>query len=172
MCIRDRFYTGQDGGALEKYVPTLMFTGENAGRAKEAIEFYTGIFPDAKVQGIMEYPEGSEDKPGYVQHAQFDIAGYTLMCMDSSLDHKFNFTEGNSLVVNCKDQEEIDHYWDALTKDGGQESRCGWLKDKYGVSWQIVPENIHALVKSSPKVGEALMKMNKLDIATLAENAQ
>lgn len=161
-----QLYTGNDGGALEKYVPTLMFNGTNNGKAKEAIELYTGLFPNSKVQGIMEYPEGGDDTPGNVQHAQFDVAGTTLMCMDSSYDHKFNFTEGISLVVNCKDQEEINKYWNALTAEGGAESMCGWLKDKYGVSWQIVPENIGALVQSKES-GEALMKMKKIDIETL-----
>lgn len=160
-----QLYTGEDGGAKEKYVPTLMFVGANNGKAKEAIEFYTKIFPNSKVQGIMEYPEGGDDEPGNVQHAQFDIDGYTLMCMDSSYDHKFNFTEGVSLVVNCKDQAEIDHYWNTLTA-GGAESMCGWLKDKYGVSWQIVPENLGRLIQSR-EAGEALMKMKKINIAEL-----
>lgn len=161
-----QLYTGDDGGALEKYVPTLMFNGNNNGRAKEAIDFYTKVFPDSKVQGILEYPEGGGDTPGNVMHAQFDIAGTTLMCMDSSYDHQFNFSEGVSLVVNCKDQEEIDKYWNALTAAGGLESQCGWLKDKYGVSWQIVPENIGELVQSK-EGGEVLMKMKKIIIADL-----
>lgn len=135
-----QFYTGEDGGASEKYVPTLMFTGANAGKAKDAIASYTSIFPQSEVQGILEYPEGSGDVPGYVQHAQFNIAGYTLMCMDSSLDHKFGFSEGISLVVNCKDQSEIDYYWNNLIDNGGKESQCGWLTDKYGLSWQIIPK--------------------------------
>lgn len=161
-----QLYTGEDGGAKEKYVPTLMFVGANNGRAKEAIEFYTKTFPNSKVQGIMEYPEGGDDTPGNVQHAQFDIDGYTLMCMDSSYDHKFNFTEGVSVVVNCKDQEEIDKYWNELTTDGGAESQCGWLKDKYGVSWQIIPENIGQLIQTK-EASDALMKMKKIVIADL-----
>lgn len=164
-----QLYTGYDGGAKEKYVPTLMFNGSNNGKAKEAIEFYTKTFPNSKVQGIMEYPEGGDDTPGNVQHAQFDIDGYTLMCMDSSYDHQFNFTEGVSLVVNCKDQQEIDKYWSEMIADGGAESQCGWLKDKYGVSWQIIPENIGALIKT-PEAQQALMKMKKIVIADL-ENA-
>lgn len=165
-----QFYTGEDGGASEKYVPTLMFTGANAGKAKDAIASYTSIFPQSEVQGILEYPEGSGDVPGYVQHAQFNIAGYTLMCMDSSLDHKFGFSEGISLVVNCKDQSEIDYYWNNLIDNGGKESQCGWLTDKYGLSWQIIPENIYDLLKKSPKVMEAVLKMKKLELSVL-ENA-
>lgn len=165
-----QFYTGEDGSASEKYVPTLMFTGANAGKAKDAIASYTSIFPQSEVQGILEYPEGSGDVPGYVQHAQFNIAGYTLMCMDSSLDHKFGFSEGISLVVNCKDQSEIDYYWNNLIDNGGKESQCGWLTDKYGLSWQIIPENIYDLLKKSPKVMEAVLKMKKLDLSVL-ENA-
>ena len=164
-----QLYTGESGGTLEKYVPTLMFNGNNNGKAKEAIDLYTRILPDSKVQGIMEYAEGGGDAPGNVQHAQFDIAGTTIMCMDSSYDHKFNFTEGVSLVVNCKDQQEIDKYWNGLTADGGAESQCGWLKDKYGLSWQVIPENIGTLVQK-PEAMQAMMQMKKIVIADL-ENA-
>ncbi len=161
-----QLYLGENGGAKEKYVPTLMFTGPNNGKAKEAIGFYTKIFPASNVQGIMEYSGSEGEQKGNVQHAQFDVYDFTLMCMDSSLDHQFNFTEGISLVVNCKSQEEIDQYWDALTAGGGAESQCGWLKDKYGLSWQIIPENIAALIQS-PAAMQAMMKMKKINIAAL-----
>jgi predicted 3-demethylubiquinone-9 3-methyltransferase (glyoxalase superfamily) len=162
-----QLYTGETGGAKENYVPTLLFTGANNGRAREAITFYTGLFPDSKLQGIMEYAESSGDTPGNVQHAQFDVLGFTMMCMDSSLPHPFNFNEGVSIVVNCHNQDEIDRYWNALTANGGQENRCGWLKDKFGVSWQIVPENMGQLMSQSSNVMNALMKMKKLDISIL-----
>lgn len=161
-----QLYLGQSGGAKEKYVPTLMFTGPNNGKAKEAIDLYTKVFPDSNVQGIMEYSGSEGEQKGNVQHAQFDVYDFTLMCMDSSLDHQFNFTEGISLVVNCKSQEEIDQYWDALTAGGGAESQCGWLKDKYGLSWQIIPENIAALIQP-PAAMQAMMKMKKINIAAL-----
>lgn len=176
--IEDKFgvswqlYFGEIGGAKEKFVPTLMFVGDNAGRAEEAINLYCSLFPLSNIQGIARYPEGPDK--GKVMHAQFDIDGYTLMCMDSSADHKFNFNEGVSIVVNCKSQQEIDHYWNGLINDGGVESRCGWLKDKFGVSWQIVPAEIGKWM-SNPATAEKVMgeflKMQKIDISKLMEAA-
>jgi predicted 3-demethylubiquinone-9 3-methyltransferase (glyoxalase superfamily) len=93
------------------------------------------------------------------------------MIMDSSWPHAFNFTEGVSLVVLCDTQEEIDKYWDSLTSGGGEESMCGWLKDRYGVSWQIVPSVLAGLIARSPAVMEELLKMKKLDIRKLEEAA-
>ncbi len=170
--VEDKFgvtwqlYLGNTGGAKEKYVPTLMFNGSNNGKAKEAIELYTSVFPDSNLQGILEYTGSEGEQKGNVQHAQFDVNGFTLMCMDSSYDHKFNFTEGISLVANCKNQQEIDKYWNDLTNDGGAESMCGWLKDKYGLSWQIIPENMAALIQK-PAAMQALMQMKKIVIADL-----
>ena len=159
-------YLGDSGNALQKLVPTLMFTGVNNGKAKEAIEFYTHLFPNSKITGIMEYTGNEGEQAGNVQNAQFDINGFTLMCMDSGHNHQFNFTEGISFVVNCKNQAEIDHYWEALTAGGGKESMCGWLKDPYGLSWQIVPENIGELMQSQG-ARDALMQMKKIIIADL-----
>lgn len=164
-----QLYFGDKGGAKEKYVPTLMFNGANNGKAKEAIELYSSLFPNSNLQGILEYSGNEGEQKGNVQHAQFDVNNFTLMCMDSSFDHQFNFAEGVSLVVNCKDQQEIDTYWNALTANGGAESQCGWLKDKYGLSWQIIPENISKLIQP-PAAMQALMQMKKIDIKIL-ENA-
>jgi len=176
--VRDKFgitwqlYTGQKGDTDQYFTPTLMFVNKQNGRAKEAITFYTKLFPDSKAEGILEYPEGGEDTAGNVQHAQFRISGYTLACMDSSLNHNFNFDEGISLVVLTANQEETDYYWNGLTKNGGEESMCGWLKDKYGLSWQIVPQKLLALLNNSnPQISkyamEAMMKMKKIIIADL-----
>lgn len=167
-----QLYTGEKGNTDQYFVATLMYVGEQNGRAKEAIKLYTTVFPDSKTEGIMEYPEGGEDTPGNVQHAQFHINGYTLACMDSSLEHKFGFDEGVSLVVVTKDQEETDHYWNALTADGGEESMCGWLKDKFGVSWQIVPKRLMELFAlpdrdKAQRAMATMMKMRKIVIADL-----
>ncbi|AHF15466.1 VOC family protein [Niabella soli] len=176
--VKDRFgitwqlYTGEKGNTDQYFTPTLMFVNQQNGRAKEAIAFYTSLFPNSKTEGIMEYPQGGEDTAGNVQHAQFSINNYTMACMDSSLAHQFNFDEGISIVVECSTQQEIDKYWNTLTADGGAESRCGWLKDKFGLSWQIVPVQLGQLMgkgepEKSQRMMNALMQMDKLDIAAL-----
>lgn len=175
--VRDKFgvtwqlYTGEKGNTDQYFVPTLMYINQQNGRAKEAIELYTKIFPGSQTEGIMEY-DGKEDTKGHVQHAQFHINHFTMACMDSSLAHPFNFDEGISLVVITSDQQETDYYWNSLVEDGGQESMCGWLKDKFGVSWQIVPQQLLILMgqkdkEKAEKVTAALMRMKKIDIDKL-----
>lgn len=176
--VRDRsgitwqLYTGQKGNTDQYFVPTLMYLNKQNGRAKEAINVYTKLFPGSKTEGILEYPAGGEDIPGNVQHAQFNISGYTLACMDSSLHHPFNFDEGISLVVSTKGQKETDYYWNGLIANGGQESMCGWLKDTFGVNWQIVPEELVLLLNNSDRqkakhAMDAMLKMKKIVIADL-----
>ncbi|MGN6616776.1 MAG: VOC family protein [Ilyomonas sp.] len=168
-----QLYTGENGGTDQYFTPTFMFVNKQNGRAKEAMNFYTNLFPDSKIEGVMEYPEeGKEDTPGNVMHAQFNISGYVLACMDSSLEHKFDFNEGISMTVLTENQEETDYYWNSMTKDGGEESMCGWLKDKFGVSWQIVPKKLLELVGQPDKAKaeksmQAMMKMNKIIIADI-----
>ena len=175
--VRDKFgitwqlYTGEKGDTDQYFVPTLMYINQQNGRAKEAVAFYTQLFPNSKTEGIMAY-EDEEDIKGNVKHAQFSINGYTLACMDSSHAHPFNFDEGISLVVLTKDQKETDFYWNKLSTDGGEESMCGWLKDKFGLSWQIVPEQLLSLLqedggKKASKVMDALMQMRKIEISKL-----
>ncbi|OJX33927.1 MAG: hypothetical protein BGO86_01885 [Chryseobacterium sp. 36-9] len=159
--------------AKQKISPVMMFTGKNAGKCKEALDYYTTIFPDSEIEGIMEYEEGQGDVAGNVAHSQFIINGYVMMAMDSSHDHKADFTEGTSMTVMTKDQDETDYYWDEFTKEG-QESMCGWLKDKYGFSWQIVPHrlieltNTHEVEKAQKAFG-AMMKMNKIIIKDIED---
>jgi len=168
-----QLYTGEKNALSQKFCPCLMFTGTNAGKAAEAVHFYTSLFPDSAIEGIMEYTGEDGDVAGYVKHAQFKINDFIVTAMDSSADHKVAFNDAVSMVVNCDTQEEIDQYWDKLTADGGQEVMCGWLTDKYGVSWQIVPRIIGELVTDpvrGPRVMQAVMKMKKLIIAEI-ENA-
>lgn len=153
-------------------IPSLMFTQQNSGRANEAIEFYTSIFPGSKTEMIARYEKGEPDVEGYIKHARFSIAGEIFACMDSSGPHMFSFNEGLSLVVDCEDQKEVDYYWNKLIADGGQESMCAWLKDKFGVSWQIVPKQLGELIGSPDreKAGramEAMLKMKKIIISDL-----
>lgn len=181
--VRDRFgvtwqvFLGEKQGE-QRIIPTMMFIHQNNGKAMQAMEFYTQIFPDSKIGGVMKYAEeGNEthDIAGNVQHAHFEIDGYSFFCMDNSYDHKFDFNEAISIVVMTDDQEETDHLWNSLTANGGRPSMCGWLKDQYGVSWQIVPKKLIELMNHSDlfrakKVVEKMMTMQKIDIAAL-ENA-
>ncbi|HLO81285.1 MAG TPA: VOC family protein [Chitinophagaceae bacterium] len=154
----------------QKFTPVLMFTGDQSGNAGKAIETYTSIFPGSSVVGVMKYPPGQKDE-GLVMHAQFKLEGQVFMCMDSSLPHGFGFNEAISLVIECEDQAEIDRYWEKLTA-GGEESMCGWLKDRYGVSWQVVPKILGQLMSNPERAGrvmQAFMKMKKFNIQQLMD---
>ncbi|MBX2968683.1 MAG: VOC family protein [Cyclobacteriaceae bacterium] len=153
----------------QKFSPTLMFTDAQHGKAEKAINFYTSVFSPSSVVGILRYTEKDGDVPGTIKHAQFTLGGYVMMAMDSSLMHQFGFTEGVSFVVDCETQEEIDYYWNKLT-ESGEESMCGWLKDQFGVSWQIVPAILPDLMRDPVKgqrVVQAFLKMKKFDIEAL-----
>lgn len=153
----------------QKFTPTLMFTNQQAGRAEQAINFYTSIFDHSSIYGILKYGATDDDVEGTIKHAQFKLGEQVFMAMDSSMSHSFSFNEGISFVVDCKTQEEIDYYWRKLT-DGGREDRCGWLKDKYGVSWQIVPAILGKLMsdpEKAPRVTHAFLQMKKFDIEKL-----
>lgn len=168
-----QIYTGEASEAEQKICPSLMFTGKQHGRAEEAINFYTSVFKDSEIQGIMRYPAGGTDPEGTVMHSQFKLSGQVFMAMDSAIEHKFGFNEGVSMIVNCKTQEEIDYYWNRLP-DGGHVQECGWLKDKFGVSWQVVPVQLDEMLASPDKtrterVMHAMFGMKKLDLQVLGE---
>lgn len=168
-----QLFTGSKNAAGQKFCPSFMFTGANTGKATSAVHFYTSLFPNSSVENILEYGKNDGDIPGLVKHAQFKINDFIVTAMDSSADHRVAFTDALSFVVNCDTQAEIDNYWDALTANGGQEVACGWLIDKYGVSWQIVPKILEELMKNperAERVMNALVRMKKLIIADL-ENA-
>lgn len=153
----------------QKFTPVLMFSDDRQGQATEAIHYYTTIFPRANIVGILNYSEEDNEVAGTVKHAQFSLDNYLFMAMDSSLPHGFSFNEAISLVVNCDTQEEIDYYWNKLSAVPEAE-QCGWLKDKYGVSWQIVPTILEELMSDpqrSQRVITAFMKMKKFDIEEL-----
>lgn len=155
----------------QKYCPLLMFTGKNAGRAEEALNYYVSVFEHSSVTGILRYGAHAEAPEGFVQHAQCKLGNYTFMVMDSAISHDFDFNEGISFVVECDTQEEIDYYWDTLTAEG-MESNCGWLKDKFGVSWQIIPRVLSQLMSNPDKaenVMQAFLRMKKFDIQKLME---
>lgn len=160
---------GEIGQAI---VPTLMFVGGVCGRAEEAVDHYTSVFPDSKVDHIQRYGAGEEpDRPGTIRHAYFALDGFKLAAMDSAREHDFGFNEAVSLMVNCDTQNEIDYYWDKLSAVPEAE-QCGWLKDRFGVSWQITPTALQELLdrgteEQVARVTEAFLKMKKFDIAAL-----
>lgn len=153
-------------------VPTLLFVGDVCGRAEEAIELYTSIFPDSKVDHIQRYGEGEEpDRAGTIRHAYLALDGYKMAAMDSAHEHDFSFNEAVSLMVGCDGQEEIDHYWDALSAVPEAE-QCGWLKDRFGVAWQIVPNDLDELMnkgseEQTARVVQSFLQMKKFDLAEL-----
>ena len=154
--------------------PALMYTGETYGRAEDAISHYTSIFRNSEIEGILRFgKDEAPDKEGNVKHAQFSIEGQTFMIMESAHDHAFSFNEAISLMVYCDTQEEIDYYWDKLKEGGDPDAQqCGWLKDKYGVSWQVAPRLLGEMIREGTpeqisRVTQTFLPMKKLDIAAI-----
>jgi predicted 3-demethylubiquinone-9 3-methyltransferase (glyoxalase superfamily) len=176
--IADRFglswqlMYADDENVQQRITPTLMFVGEVCGRAEEAIDFYTSVFPDSKVGQALRYASDEEpDKEGTIKHAGFTLAGQEFAAMDSAHDHGFGFNEAISFMVGCDSQDEIDYYWDRLSAVPEAE-QCGWLKDRFGVSWQVVPSVLGQLLgrgtaEQTARVTEAFLRMKKFDIAEL-----
>jgi len=156
----------------QKITPCLMLTDKQYGRADEAIAHYSSIFKNVKVDGILRYGANElPDQEGKVKHAQFALNDQKFMIMESAAPHNFTFTEGISLTIHCETQKEIDYYWEKLTESGA-ESMCGWLKDKFGVSWQIVPNILNKIMSDPAKAGkaaQAFMSMRKLNIEQIVQ---
>jgi len=156
----------------QQIIPTLMFVGKQAGKTEEAIKFYASVFHNSKIGDILRY--GKDDQPdqeGTVKYAAFTLEGQEFAAMDSAREHNFGFNEAISFVVPCETQEEIDSNWGRLSADTNAE-QCGWLKDPYGLSWQIVPTILNKLLqdkdaKKVTRVTQAFLKMKKFDIAAL-----
>jgi predicted 3-demethylubiquinone-9 3-methyltransferase (glyoxalase superfamily) len=174
--LQDRFgvcwqiMKGKYSDVNQKITPTLLFVGNSFGQAEKAVKFYIEVFPQSSIDGILLYTKEEGEAAGTVKHSQFILDKKVFMAMDGAGNHSFAFNEAISFVVDCETQEEIDYYWNKLTADGGQESQCGWLKDKFGVSWQIVPAVLGKLMtdpERSQRVMLAFMKMKKFDIAAL-----
>jgi predicted 3-demethylubiquinone-9 3-methyltransferase (glyoxalase superfamily) len=155
----------------EKIMMSMLFVNEQFGKGEEAMKYYTSIFPNSSVVSAKIIEEGRPQPAvaGTLEFGQFNIGNEKFVAMDGAGDHKFQFNEGLSFVVECDTQKEIDNYWNILTQ-GGSESQCGWLKDKYGVSWQIIPSILSKLMsdaEKAPRVVQAFLKMKKFDIETL-----
>ena len=164
--------TNPEGEERPKIVPSLMFVQENCGKAEEAIKFYLSVFKESKIGTMVKYPAGHEpDKEGTVMFADFKLLDLWLTAMDSARIHKFDFNEAVSFIVHCDDQKEIDYYWNKLSAVPESE-QCGWLKDKFGLSWQITPTAMDKMMATKDKaalnrVTQAFLKMKKFDIAEL-----
>jgi predicted 3-demethylubiquinone-9 3-methyltransferase (glyoxalase superfamily) len=149
-----------------KITPYLWFDDD----AEEAIAFYSGIFPDARVIDETRYPEGAPGPVGTLMTATFELAGQRFVALNGG--PAFAFTEAISFFISCDSAEEVDHYWDALLADGGEPSQCGWLKDKYGLSWQVVPSKLIEYLSDpdavkAQRVMQAMLQMSKIDVAAL-----
>ncbi|HLN53447.1 MAG TPA: VOC family protein [Lentimicrobium sp.] len=156
----------------QKVIPALLFTQDKYGRAEEAINFYSSVFKNPKIDGIFRYEaNAAPEEEGKIAHSQIEINGQKFQLLESKQSHQFTFSEGVSLMIHCDTQEEIDYYWDKLT-EGGEESMCGWLKDKFGVSWQVVPDILLELMNDpsrADKAMKAFMNMRKLIIKEIVE---
>lgn len=156
----------------QNITPTLMFTDKQWGKAEDAINFYASVFRDSEVGDILRYRKGEEpDRVRTIKHASFRLGGMEFAAMDSARVHDFAFNEAISFVVHCETQDEIDYYWERLSADP-QAEQCGWLKDRYGVSWQIVPTILEQMLRDQDgekvaRVTEAFLKMKKFDIEAL-----
>jgi predicted 3-demethylubiquinone-9 3-methyltransferase (glyoxalase superfamily) len=155
-------------GAKLKITPAMLFTGDRFGRAEEAINFYSSVFDNSATELLLHYEENDPNK-GKVLYSEFNLNHYSIIAMDGPGVHEYSFNEAVSFTVSCQTQEEIDYYWSRLS-EGGSEGQCGWLKDKFGVSWQIVPAILGTLMNDPSKselVVNAFMQMKKFDIEKL-----
>ncbi len=155
-----------EGDKRPKIVPSIMFTKERDGQAKDAMKFYTSVFKESEIsKNLNYYPPQMPDRAGKISYADFRLFDDWIAVMDGGIDHAFGFTPAISLSVSCEDQEEIDYYWEKLSSNPNFE-QCGWLEDKFGVSWQIVPRDIDKIIRL-PGAYKRMMGMKKLEIEKL-----
>ena len=150
--------------------PNLWFDGN----AEEAAEYYCSVFPNSKITNVLRYTEAGPGEPGTVLTVDFVLDGQPFTGINGG--PQFTFDEAISFLVDCPDQEQIDHYWDALLADGGEPSQCGWLKDRFGLSWQVVPKGMDELFADSDReradrAMTAMLAMVKIDLAALQRAA-
>lgn len=169
--------TKPEGEERPIIIPSLLYVTETCDKAEEATDFYLSVFKNAKRGALVRYPVGMEpSKEGSIMFTDFMLEGQWFAAMDGSASmHKFNFSEAVSFIVKCDTQEEIDYYWEKLSALSEAE-QCGWLKDQYGVSWQIVPTAMDEMMKGDPRkvarVTQAFLQMKKFDLAELERAAR
>lgn len=154
----------------QKLAPSLLFTEKLFGKGEEAVRFYTSVFPNSGINELVK-----DEKTKTVMYSSFKLNGLEFALMEGAGKHNAEFNESFSIVVPCESQKEIDKYWDKLIADGGKASQCGWLKDRFGVSWQVVPEGLDELMsypKVADKVFAEMLTMQKLDWKRLQEAAR
>ena len=167
----------KDTKVTQRITPVLMFVEDVCGKTEEAVNFYTSIFHNSQIEGVFKYTNGEEpDKAGTVKYAAFALENQNFGAMDSARNHGFTFNEAISFIIHCDTQEEIDYYWYKLSSVPEAE-QCGWLKDKYGVSWQVVPSDMGKYfaagdAEKNAKITEAFLKMKKFDLAELRRVAE
>ncbi len=157
----------------QRIAPFLMFVREQNGKAEEAIKYYVSLFKNSRIDQIVHYDSGEGQPTGNVQHARFTLNGQEFMAMDGGTNHAFSFTPALSLYVNCEGQAEVDYFWEKLSA-GGEKGPCGWLTDKFGVSWQVVPTVLGELMsdpdpEKAKRVTQAMLQMTKIDIDQLQQ---
>lgn len=157
---------------MQKITPCLWFENNDA---EDAFKFYSSIFKNCKIVDEMYWGEAGGEQKGKLLVATFELDGVQFQALNGGPHAAFN--DAISLSIDCKDQEEVDHFWNGLTAHGGKEVQCGWLKDKYGISWQVVPEILPRLLRDkdqakADRVMQAMMKMVKIDIAALEAAAR
>jgi predicted 3-demethylubiquinone-9 3-methyltransferase (glyoxalase superfamily) len=157
-------------GRIQKIAPCLMFAGNQHKKAEEAINFYISVFPNSKIIQLERYTAG-QGPEGAIVHSKFALDGQEFIAMDSHQELPYNFNPAVSMVVNCETQEDIDYYWEKLSEGGDEMAQqCGWLQDKYGVSWQIVPTGWADIMLDpvkSERAMEAVFQMKKIDLKTV-----
>lgn len=182
--VEDRFGTSwqlilsnPEGDPRPTIVPALLFTGGAYGKAAEALDLYTSVFPDSERGLVVPYPEGSENgDPGKIMFSDFRLGDCWFAAMDGAGPHEFEFSPAVSLMVNCADQEEIDYFWERLSAVPEAE-QCGWIQDRFGVSWQITPAELEGMIRTGTReqvdrVTKAFLPMKKLDLAELRKAFQ
>lgn len=164
--------TNPDGEPRPTIMPALLFTQDACGKAEAAADYYLSVFKNAKRGTTARYGAGMEpDKEGTIMFSDFTLNDQWFVAMDSAHDHKFTFNEAVSFIINCDSQEEIDYYWKALSAVPESE-QCGWVKDQFGISWQITPSNMNELMKGATpeetqRKTQAMLSMKKIDIEAL-----
>ena len=154
----------------QKIIPNLWFDTD----AEDAANFYITVFKNSRIVNVAKYPEGSPGEPGTVMTVEFELDGQRFVGINGG--PQFKFDEAVSFQITCEGQDEVDYYWDALT-EGGEESQCGWLKDKFGLSWQVVPQGMEEVFSDpdrakAERAMKAMLGMRKLDIAALRAAAE
>ncbi len=176
--VQDRFGVSwqldiEDIKSQQKIVPSVLFVNQKSARLKEAITFYNSVFPDSRIVMEAPYDKSAGMPEGSLLFAQFILSGYMFNSMSSTINHDYDFNEAISFMIYCNNQEEIDYYWKRLT-EGGEEQPCGWVRDRFGLSWQIVPYEMDEMMKTTnmeqlARVTTEMLKMMKIDIKALRD---